>query len=363
MPWTRGEKIFCVTNYLETKSFKTVQAKYRRKFNFNNYLQKSQIYRWTHKFQATGSVNSLDKKSAIPRYGRKLTARCPDNVNAVRDSVARSPKKSIRRRNQEMGLSRASVQRIMIKDLQLYPYRIQIKHKLTPADMAKRAVMCRWFENKIEEDPDFLDDVWFSDEAHFLLRGKVNSKTIVFWGTQAPDEVLQRTLHSVKCTAWVSISKHWIIGPFWFENANEEAVTVTKEHYIVVLNKFWTVLGSRGVNRDVQWFQQDGATPHTANITMEWLDHRFLDQLISRRREPEWSPHSPDLNPPDFYLWGFLKDHVYENRPQSIAELKVAITQTIRAIRKEECVRVFDNFACWLQVCLQRNGGHLEHVL
>ena len=99
MPWTKEEKIFCVTTYLETKSFKTVEAKYRRKFNLNNYPQKSQIYRWTHKFQATGSVNNLNKKSVTPRPGRKLTARCPYNVNAVRDSVARSPKKSIRRRS------------------------------------------------------------------------------------------------------------------------------------------------------------------------------------------------------------------------------------------------------------------------
>ena len=59
----------------------------------------------------------------------------------------------------------------------------------------------------------------------------------------------------------------------------------------------------------------------------------------------------------------FLKDHVYENCPQSIAELKVAITQKIRAIRQEECVRVIDNFARRLQVCLRHNGGHLEHVL
>ena len=35
----------CVTTYLETKSFKTVQAKFRRKFNFNTYPQKCQIYR------------------------------------------------------------------------------------------------------------------------------------------------------------------------------------------------------------------------------------------------------------------------------------------------------------------------------
>ena len=54
---------------------------------------------------------------------------------------------------------------------------------------------------------------------------------------------------------------------------------------------------------------------------------------------------------------------MYENRPQSIAELKVAITQKIRAIRKEECVRVIDSFARRLQVCLRGNGGHLEHVL
>ena len=66
---------------------------------------------------------------------------------------------------------------------------------------------------------------------------------------------------------------------------------------------------------------------------------------------------------PYFYLWEFLKDHVYENRPQSIGEMKVAITQKIRAVRKEECVRVIDNFARRFQVCLRHNGGHLEHML
>jgi hypothetical protein len=42
--------------------------------------------------------------------------------------------------------------------------------------------------------------------------------------------------------------------------------------------------------------------------------------------------HSPDLNPPYFYLWGYLKDNVYENNPQTIGELKAAITAEIREI-------------------------------
>ena len=102
---------------------------------------------------------------------------------------------------------------------------------------------------------------------------------------------------------------------------------------------------------------------HTSNVCLAWLRERFDDKLISRRCDVEWAAHSPDLNPPDFYLLGYLKDNVYENNPQTIGELKAAITGKIRQIPKEECVRVIDNFARRLQVCLQRRGQNLEHIL
>ena len=38
------------------------------------------------------------------------------------------------------------------------------------------------------------------------------------------------------------------------------------------------------------------------------------------------------INPIFFYLWGYLKDNVYENNPQTIVELKAAITAKIREI-------------------------------
>ena len=107
------------------------------------------------------------------------------------------------------------------------------------------------------------------DEAHFLLSGHVNSKNNVFWGSTPPEHCLQRPLHSVKCTAWVAISKHGIIGPLWFEDDDEKSVTINTERYVQVLLKFWTTLGrQRGVVRALQWFQQDGATPHTSNESL-----------------------------------------------------------------------------------------------
>ena len=148
-------------------------------------------------------------------------------------------KKVTPRRPQELDVSRSSVHRNLKNDLQLYPYRIQIKQTLIQNDVTKRVEMCHWFGSKIEENRDFLQNVWFSDEAHFSLSGHVNNKNSVFWGSQAPHKVLQRSLHSVKCTAWVAILKHDIIGPFWLENDVGETMTVYKERYIVVLNKFW----------------------------------------------------------------------------------------------------------------------------
>ena len=49
MPLTREEKIFCVTTYLKTKLIKTVQEKFRRKFNLTIFLRKTKfIVRYTN---------------------------------------------------------------------------------------------------------------------------------------------------------------------------------------------------------------------------------------------------------------------------------------------------------------------------
>ena len=112
------EKTFCVTLYLETKSLKTVQARYRRRFDFNNFPHKFQITRWVKKFKDTGTLIKSTKKGQKSTSDRKLRARSLENVDAVRDSVGRNPKKSLRRHSKKLGLSRLSVHRILKNDLQ-----------------------------------------------------------------------------------------------------------------------------------------------------------------------------------------------------------------------------------------------------
>ena len=86
--------------------------------------------------------------------------------------------------------------------------------------------------------------------------------------------------------------------------------TVTLERYASeALEPFWRELKRRrGIRRHEEWFQQDGAPPHTAKRSLEFLEEHFPDRHISLKSAVEWAPHSPDLSPLDFFLWGFLKD-------------------------------------------------------
>ena len=169
MSWSTQEKTFCVEVYFANKSYTVVQEKFRRHFRCRHAPSKSRIFDWTKKFRKHGTVHNFNSKCLKDTYsGRSVNARTERNIDVVRDSVGRSPKKSIRRHSQELGIPRESTRRVLKLDINLYPYRIQINQKLTQADIDKRVTMCEWFCDTIEDNTDFLDHVWFSDEAHFL---------------------------------------------------------------------------------------------------------------------------------------------------------------------------------------------------
>ncbi|GFX29964.1 transposable element Tc3 transposase [Trichonephila clavipes] len=84
-------------------------------------------------------------------------------------------------------------------------------------------------------------------------------------------------------------------------------------------------------NHDVQelWFQQDGATCHTARAAIDSLKDTFGDRLISRFGPVNWPPRSCDLTPLNYFLWGYVKslviqtlDHLEDNIRRVIADIR-----------------------------------------
>ena len=132
-------------------------------------------------------------------------------------------------------------------------------------------------------------------------------------------------------------------------------------HREMITNFLWPELEDMDVGD--MWFQQDGATCHTANETMALLRNKFNGRVISRNGDVNWPPRSCDLTPLDFFLWGYLKEKVYVDKPATIKELKDEIIWHINGIQPPLCLRVIENLDHRMEVCRRGRGAHLADIL
>ncbi|KAK3783890.1 hypothetical protein RRG08_058114, partial [Elysia crispata] len=245
MGFSSKQKAFCVENYSLLRSPKQVQLLFCKKYDLDSRCRSGiptakSIRRWYEQFNVSGCLSVGHKRRGMS-YAKPV--RCGENIEAVLMSVEATPKKSVRRRSAELGVSQSSVHRILRHDLKMKPYHISVHQGLTPENALQRRTMCAWFLRQVREEEDFLRSVWFSDEAHFYLSGTVNSRNYVHWASERPDEVTERNRHVTKATAWVALSAQGVIGLFWFCNEDGATETVTADRYMNVLTRFWRALG------------------------------------------------------------------------------------------------------------------------
>ena len=228
MPWTTEQKIFIVEAYIFGRSLST-------QLNFNSKNGSDVVNFLSTQWSTDGSTSSEPMGLCIPSIVKTLI----DN-HTLDDRNHQGHHTTLLLSETLLSTAQASLCVCEVRRLEstgspcgefwsqistciLTGYRLNKSLHLTTWGSEWS---CQWFCDKIDAVPDFLDNVWFSDEAHFLLSGHVNPKNNIFCGSTPPEHCLQRQLHSVKCTTWVAISKHGIIGPFWFKDDNERSVTI-----------------------------------------------------------------------------------------------------------------------------------------
>ncbi|GFU05052.1 uncharacterized protein TNCV_574101 [Trichonephila clavipes] len=113
-----------------------------------------------------------------------------------------------------------------------------------------------------------------SDEAHFWLNAYVNKQNCRIWSEANPQVYVETPLHPEKLTVWCVLWAGGIIGPYFFKNDEGHNVTVNGDRYRAMITNFFIPELN---NHDVQelWFQQDGATCHTARATIDLLKDTF----------------------------------------------------------------------------------------
>lgn len=157
-----------------------------------------------------------------------------------------------------------------------------------------------WIERQSHE---WMDSIWFLDEANFYLN---ESEKKCAWGS---DICWVKTfacgqnpfLAAIWSTGIVRLYFLWFWWRMyeWERNINKHA---EKNFFYQPFNLIQPTSRVSGNNK-IEWL-------HTQ--LQECLVRRHIFRTISFTQNwKPWVPHSPDLNPFDFFLWWYLKDCLY----------------------------------------------------
>lgn len=340
------KRAFVVEHYFRTCSYTVVRERFCNKFVGDPVPNKSTIKRLIDNFQTN---YTLDPKKKT----RRPSVVTPEKLEEIRSKVEARPDTSVRKLALQTSIHRSSAHRAL-KRLKLRAYRAMLVQELLPLDAQKRLEFCSWFQkflNRHSRTVSAFDYVFFSDEAWFHKTGYINANNYRFWCSENPHIYRETSLHPEKIGVWCALSRKRIIGPIFFTS------TVNTEVYKDIITQFISQLE---VEERRCWFQQDGAPAHTASETLEFLGEFFDERLISKGI---WPPRSPDLSPPDFFLWGHLKNRVFRAPVHNLEDLKSRITEEINAISPSQLNNVFKSLMKRVALCKGQLGSHFQQFL
>ncbi|KAF2878670.1 hypothetical protein ILUMI_27507 [Ignelater luminosus] len=128
MRWNSEERAFAVEAYFSSGcSVIATQRAFRNRFNLAPLApvpDRKSIVTWVTTFRQTASATK--RRTGVPR-----PVRSPENIEAVRASMLRSPRRSARKHASALRLSDRSVRRILRDDLHFHPYKMAIVQELS----------------------------------------------------------------------------------------------------------------------------------------------------------------------------------------------------------------------------------------
>lgn len=284
-----------------------------------------------------------------------------DQEEDVLARIAEDPHLSTRRLSATVGISNASVFRILKKE-KLRPYHFTPVQNLLPRDLPQRVEFSQFIRGKQSEHFNFIKNITFTDEATFTRRGVFNWRNAHIWDIENPHLPRESHFqHEFKINVWCGFLGDRLLGPY------ELPTNLNGNSYLEFLQTdLFDELETLSLNlRRNIWFMQDGAPPHYSIAVRNYLNEQFPHRWIGRGSEFQWPPRSPDLNPLDFYFWGHMKSLVYAQAINSRQELWQQVQNAANFIRNQPNIffKVRRSFRTRLRKCIEVNGAQFEHLL
>jgi hypothetical protein len=293
--------------------------------------------------------------------GRGKTVRTVDFEEDVLQRFEDNPSTSTRAVGNTLEVSRSTVWRVLHGE-NMHAFHLQKVHALEPRDFPRRLACSQWFIHKLADNPHFLKQILFTDEASFTREGMFNSKNSHVWDQVNPHEtVIRGHQQRFSVNVWAGVLGDSLVGPYVLPDR------LNSPTYLVFIRDVLPELLEDVALQDrlhFTWFQHDGAPAHFGVQVRDHLNTTFGENWIGRGGPSPWPARSPDLTPLDFYVWGYMKSLVYSTPVANEMDLIGRIVEAAAIIQeKNHFGAVRQSLSNRFVLCNQMGGGNFEHCL
>jgi hypothetical protein len=353
--YTTEEKVIFIQWYYSGNSIRNIKDLFSGLHPDRRIPSLRTLERIIDHFKNTGSVNKLCSCRKVAP-GREM-----NNELDVLIQVVENKNVSLREMGKHLGISHTAASKILKKQTPSYKsFKYKTQHEIFEDDKFLRMMFCEKMMDMVNNDRDFLPQVLFSDECTFSTHGTPNPQNFRYWSTENLHlTVNNRSQYRKTVNVWIGILGYRLIGPFFIDG------TLTAVRYLQLLQEeVGPALENHNIDNHI-WFQHDGCPAHNSLMVREFLNSTFQNHWIGRGGTIHWPARSPDIAPNDFFLWGYLKNNLYNNEAtfQSVNDLKEAIVENCQNVSHYMLANVRREFYDRLGYCLAVNGGLFEHIV
>lgn len=201
-------------------------------------------------------------------------------------------------------------------------------------------------------------DLIFSDEKLFKLQephNPQNDRVYAASMSEIPANKIgvERFQNVSSVMVWGAISKKGKLPLLFID----KGVKINAAFYLKNVLQDHLLPEAKKLYGDVTWcFQQDSAPAHAAKMVQNWCREN-LPSFISSE---EWPASSPDLNPLDFCIWGYMLDKMKDLKNVKLDQFREILTRTWNEIPDEVVRAACDEFPKRLRRIHKCSGERIE---
>lgn len=312
-------------------------------------MNKKKFNRIENNFKNNGQIKQ--ERTQI----KPVTGNEDNQINVLAYFVA-FPHASIFSAEKDLGISYKSIERILHAH-GMHNYKFVTLQAIEPNDPPQRVEFCEMVLVRTQEDPNYLNKIIWTDESKFTREGVFNRRNSHYWAAENPHFVREAGFqYKFGFNVFCIMMNDKIKFCFYDENLNSQKYL---EILRTIVSDFLDELSLETLRHC--WYQLDGAPAHCTNEVTNELTQMFEDRWIRRLGPWNWPPRSPDLTPLDFYLWGRIKQLVYDTPVHTKEELQNRVREAFLSLKACEIqAATTDHVMTEILNCLKVNGGRFK---